>query len=81
MSLKLSEIALVKQRKKEDPVLLLDDVLSELDSARQQLLLENIGTIQTIVTCTGLEDFVSNRVKIDKVFCVKDQTAVCLNQK
>ena len=38
---------------------LLDDVLSELDSSRQNYLLESIHNIQTMITCTGLDDFVS----------------------
>ena len=54
LSLKLSEIELVKKSIKDTPVLLLDDVLSELDSNRQNYLLNSIGAIQTIITCTGL---------------------------
>ena len=68
LSLKLSEIELVKKITKENPVLLLDDVLSELDSNRQNYLLSTIGEIQTIITCTGLDEFVNNRFEIDKVF-------------
>ena len=55
LSLKLSEIELVKKVTGDNPVLLLDDVLSELDSNRQNYLLNNIGNIQTIITCTGLD--------------------------
>ncbi|MDD3368163.1 MAG: DNA replication/repair protein RecF [Lachnospiraceae bacterium] len=68
LSLKLSEIELVKKLTKDTPVLLLDDVLSELDSNRQNYLLNSIGDIQTIITCTGLDDFVNNRFEINKVF-------------
>ncbi len=70
LSLKLSEIEIVKKSKKENPILLLDDVLSELDSNRQNYLLNTIGDIQTIITCTGLDEFVNNRFEIDKVFRV-----------
>ncbi|WP_026665377.1 DNA replication/repair protein RecF [Butyrivibrio sp. FC2001] len=70
LSLKLSEIEIVKKSKKENPVLLLDDVLSELDSNRQNYLLNTIGNIQTIITCTGLDEFVNNRFEINKVFRV-----------
>ena len=68
LSLKLSEIELVKRITKDTPVLLLDDVLSELDSNRQNYLLNSIGDIQTIITCTGLDEFVRNRFQIDKIF-------------
>ncbi len=70
LSLKLSEIELVKKIAKDTPVLLLDDVLSELDSNRQNYLLNSIGDIQTIITCTGLEEFVNNRFEINKIFNV-----------
>ncbi len=71
LSLKLSEIELVKKMTRDNPVLLLDDVLSELDSNRQNYLLSTIGDIQTIITCTGLEEFVNNRFEIDKVFHIE----------
>ena len=72
LSLKLSEIELVKKITKDTPVLLLDDVLSELDSNRQKYLLDSIGNIQTIITCTGLDDFVNDRFEINKVFKVSN---------
>ena len=74
LSLKLAEIEIVKQSVKDTPVLLLDDVLSELDSNRQNYLLNSIGDIQTIITCTGLDDFVNNRFEINKVFRVANGT-------
>ena len=70
LSLKLSEIYLVKKKIKDTPVLLLDDVLSELDSNRQNYLLESINDIQTLITCTGLDDFVNHQFHINKVFKV-----------
>ncbi len=71
LSLKLSEIELVKQEVNDTPVLLLDDVLSELDKHRQNYLLDSISDIQTLITCTGLDDFVSHRFHINKVFHVQ----------
>ena len=52
----------------DTPVLLLDDVLSELDSNRQNYLLNSICDTQTIITCTGLDEFIRNRFEINKVF-------------
>lgn len=72
LSLKLSEIAMIKNKVKDSPVLLLDDVLSELDSGRQDHLLESIEDIQTIITCTGLEDFVNRHFSANQVFQVID---------
>ncbi len=70
LSLKLSEIDIVSNIINEKPVLLLDDVLSELDSKRQSLLLDSLSDIQTIITCTGLDDFINNRFSADKIFNV-----------
>lgn len=81
LSLKLSEIELVKKITKDTPILLLDDVLSELDSNRQNYLLNSIGDIQTIITCTGLEEFVNNRFEIDRVFKVSNGTVTCMNRE
>lgn len=72
LSLKLAEIELVKQTIHDTPILMLDDVLSELDSSRQNYLLNSISEIQTMITCTGLDEFVKNRFHIDKVFEVVD---------
>ena len=58
----------LKRNVKDTPVLLLDDVLSELDKNRQNYLLNSIDNIQTIITCTGLDDFVNNRFHIDKIY-------------
>ena len=74
LSLKLSEIELVKRSIHETPVLLLDDVLSELDSNRQNYLLNSIYDTQTMITCTGLDEFVRNRFQINKVFQVINGT-------
>ena len=72
LSLKLSEIELVKKTIGDTPVLLLDDVLSELDSNRQNYLLNSIHDIQTIITCTGLDEFVKNKFQIHRIFQVTD---------
>ena len=74
LSLKLAEIELVKYLVKDYPVLLLDDVLSELDGSRQEHLLAWIDHIQTMITCTGLEDFLSHRFPIDKIYKVVEGT-------
>ena len=68
LSLKMAEIEIVEKIIGEKPILLLDDVLSELDRNRQNYLLENIKGIQTIITCTGLEEFIKNGINIDQTF-------------
>ena len=74
LSLKLAEIELVKKIIGDTPVLLLDDVLSELDRNRQNFLLESISDIQTIVTCTGLEEFIDKSLALDRIFKVTNGT-------
>ena len=56
LALKLAELDVVQQERGEAPVLLLDDVMSELDPSRRQQLVERIAGVQTIITCTHLED-------------------------
>lgn len=79
LSLKLAEIELVKKKINDSPILLLDDVLSELDSSRQEHLLECISNIQTFITCTGLDDFVNNHFTINKIFRVSNGTVISEN--
>lgn len=76
LSLKLSELELVKELSHDSPILLLDDVLSELDGSRQNHLLSAIQNIQTFITCTGLDDFINNRFHVDKVFKVVEGTVL-----
>ena len=56
LSLKLAEVELIRREKGENPVLLLDDVMSELDKNRQEQLLACITGIQTLITCTTAEN-------------------------
>lgn len=79
LSLKLSEIELVKTVIKDNPVLLLDDVLSELDRQRQTQLLNSIGDIQTMITCTGLEEFINHRFNYNKIFHVANGSVTSEN--
>ena len=72
LSLKLAEIELVKRVTGDTPVLLLDDVLSELDKHRQNYLLDSIHDIQTLITCTGVDEFVNHRFEVNKVFHVQN---------
>jgi DNA replication and repair protein RecF len=72
LTLKLSEIRLIENRIHDHPVLLLDDVLSELDRDRQNYLLKSIKGTQTLITCTGLDEFVENNFVADRTFHVKE---------
>ena len=81
LSLKLAEIELVKQIIHDTPVLFLDDVLSELDSKRQNFLLDSIGNIQTMITCTGLDEFINNRFSINKIFKVVNGTVSSMEHR
>ncbi|MCL2840591.1 MAG: DNA replication/repair protein RecF [Defluviitaleaceae bacterium] len=62
LSSKLAEISIIKQAANETPILLLDDVLSELDAHRQKFLFSQITDLQTIITCTGVEDFLKTNI-------------------
>jgi DNA replication and repair protein RecF len=55
LALKLSEINIFKELSGENPILVLDDVMSELDLKRRRKLLQCIADVQTILTCTHTE--------------------------
>ena len=69
LALRLSEVDMLTQRQGESPLLLLDDVLSELDAGRRTRLLSRISGIQTLLTCTDLSDLTG--AKADAVLHVK----------
>ena len=79
LSLKLAEIEIVKSMIHDNPILLLDDVMSELDSNRRNYLLDNIKDIQTIVTCTGYDDFIKSRLHINRIYKVTNGTVDIFN--
>lgn len=57
LTIKLAEIKFIKEKTGKNPVLLLDDVFSELDRKRQKHLLKSIKSCQTIITTTDKENF------------------------
>lgn len=75
LSIKLAEIELIKEETSNKPILLLDDVLSELDESRQSYLLGNISDIQTILTCTGIEDSIKKYIHKATVYQIKNCNA------
>ena len=76
ISLKLSELLIMKEKRGETPVLLLDDVFSELDETRQIKLIENLNEIQTIITCTGIKRNIYDLLKPNKIFQVTNNQVI-----
>ncbi|SKA97429.1 DNA replication and repair protein RecF [Caloramator quimbayensis] len=74
LSLKLSEIEIIKSEVGEYPILLLDDVMSELDINRQKHLLNTFKNIQTFLTCTTLNDINAFHFDNKSIFTVKQGT-------
>lgn len=62
LSLKLAEIKLIEEETKEIPILLLDDVLSELDAQRQKFLINSLKDIQIFLTTTEISDFIEKNL-------------------
>lgn len=72
LSLKLAEIELIKHEVGEYPILLLDDVLSELDQHRQSHLLHTIqGKVQTFVSTTSIRDIQHETIRDAEIFHVE----------
>ena len=72
LTIKFSSLEIIKDEIGEYPVLLLDDVLSELDLSRQKYILNSIKNVQTIITCTDAYNIKKYLDKDIKVFRVKD---------
>ncbi len=72
LSLKLSELAVIKSEIEEFPILLLDDFMSELDKKRVHSFLEKIEDMQVIITCTEKLDIEKKEIF---VYNVKDGKA------
>ncbi|WP_168123254.1 DNA replication/repair protein RecF [Paenibacillus sp. HB172176] len=75
LSLKLAEIELIHEEIGEYPLLLLDDVLSELDQNRQTQLIETFQTkVQTFITTTGLESVNISKLHDAGIYDVREGT-------
>ncbi|WP_057881220.1 DNA replication/repair protein RecF [Companilactobacillus kimchiensis] len=73
LSLKLAEVELIKDQVGDYPILLLDDVLSELDHKRQTHLLSSIkGGIQTFITTTSIDDVDPELVKNPNILIINN---------
>lgn len=68
LSLKLSEIKLIEEEMGEKPILLLDDVLSELDNDRQSYLINSLGENQMFITTTDISGKVARQLPEGKIF-------------
>ena len=71
LSLKLSEIKLIEQETGEKPILLLDDVLSELDNDRQKYLINSLGENQMFITTTDIIGSVAKALPEGKIFTIE----------
>ena len=75
LSLKLAELALIKDKINTNAILLLDDVLAELDDLRQNFLLDAIGSeTQTIITSVDTLHFKEEYLKDVEIFEIKNNT-------
>ena len=64
LSIKLSELEIVKEEIEEKPILLLDDFMSELDKERRESFLEDVKDTQIIITCTDELELENEKKKI-----------------
>lgn len=80
LSLKLAALKILHEETGEPPVLLLDDVFSELDERRRIKLVERLDGYQTIVTCTEIDSALNIAIKKAKIFSVSGGVIECVNQ-
>lgn len=72
LSLKLAEIRLIKEETDVSPILLLDDVLSELDTERQSFLINSLEEVQLFITATELGEEVKKQLPEGETFYVEN---------
>lgn len=72
LSLKLAQISLIKEETGEYPVLLLDDVMSELDKSRQKYIINSFENIQLFITTTDVAADVKKAFPEGKIFYVEN---------
>lgn len=72
LSIKLAELDIIKNEKKEDAILILDDVMSELDKKRQEFLIEYLKENQVFITTTHIENEIIDKFPQSDVFFVKN---------
>lgn len=73
LSIKLSELEIIKEEIEEKPILLLDDFMSELDKERREKFLEDVKDTQIIITCT---DKLELQNENKKIFYVENRTSI-----
>ncbi len=67
LAVKMAECEIIKEIKNEYPVLLLDDIMSELDINRRKYLLEKIKNFQVIITCTNSDSVQADNMKVYRI--------------
>ena len=72
LALKLAEIDIIKKETGEDPILLLDDVMSELDLERQEFLVKTLFNNQLFVTTTEMPEIILNKFPDASIYYVEN---------
>ena len=76
LSIKIAEIELINRETGQYPILLLDDVMSELDENRQKYLMESIKCVQTFITCTNDTKFKNILNDSAKYFLIENGSVI-----
>ena len=67
LALRLAQLSYIKEKCNEEPLLLLDDIFSELDEAHREAILNIVGEQQTILTATELPEELKNTLQKAKI--------------
>ncbi len=76
LSLKLAEIQLIKEEKEESPILLLDDVMSELDEERQKFIIKYLKDVQLFITTTHISEEINKLVKDKNIYKIENGSII-----
>lgn len=81
LALKLSEAEIIRRKNKTCPVVILDDILSELDQTRQDFVINNIDKSQVFITCCNMDDLSAlqgGKCWQRKTACLRRGDSLCL---
>ena len=70
LALKLSEAEIIRRKNKTNPVVILDDILSELDSVRRDYVIRHIENNQVFITCCNKNDL--SKLNFGKIWTVEN---------
>ena len=79
IALKLAEAKMIYEKSSDYPIMILDDILSELDSFRRSFIINHIDKLQTFITSCNISDAIDNNLTDGHIWNVRNGTFEVMN--